>query len=260
MQHQRPLIFLSNDDGLGAPGLNYLIETVKPLGDVIVVAPATPQSGKSSAITVEEPLRLTPVSSEPGLKIFKVNGTPVDCVKLGLHAATPDRRPDIVIGGINHGSNSGNSVIYSGTMGIVMEACMVGIPAVGFSLLHHSWAADFSQCGPFVSSIVSNILANGLPSGICLNVNIPARCTPLGLKVTEASRGHWTEEYAEYTDPSGRPFYMLTGKFIDDEPDNPATDNYWLSRNYVTAVPVAPDQTAPSPIIETLTHQLLQPK
>ena len=109
MQHQRPLIFLSNDDGLGAPGLNYLIETVTPLGDVIVVAPATPQSGKSSAITVEEPLRLTPVSSEPGLKIFKVNGTPVDCVKLGLHAAV-DRRPDIVIGGINHGSNSGNSV------------------------------------------------------------------------------------------------------------------------------------------------------
>ncbi len=249
MQHRRPLIFLSNDDGIGAPGLNYLIETVKPLGDIVVVAPDGPQSGKSSAITVDRPLRLTIHSDQPGLKICSVDGTPVDCVKLGLHAAV-NRRPDIIIGGINHGSNSGNSVIYSGTMGIVMEGCMVGIPSVGFSLLHHSIAADFTACGQFVTEIVTKILTGGLPDHICLNVNIPASCTPKGMKVTEASRGHWTEEYADYTDPSGHPFYWLTGHYVDDDPDNPDTDNYWLDREYVTIVPVLPDQTAREAIPE----------
>ena len=131
---------------------------------------------------------------------------------------------------------------------------MVGIPSIGFSLLHNSVDADFSECGPFVTKIVNNILANGLPDNICLNVNIPAQCTPKGIKVTEASRGHWTEEYAEYIDPHGKPFYCLTGHYIDDDPNNPATDNYWLKREYVTIVPVQPDQTSISSI-ETITRQ-----
>lgn len=253
MKENRPLIFITNDDGIHAPGLNYLIDTVKDLGEIVVVAPQSPQSGKSSAITVEKPLRINQKIREDGIKMCSVNGTPVDCVKLGLHAAV-DRKPDIVLSGINHGSNSGNSVIYSGTMGAVMEACMVEIPAVGFSLLDHSWEADFSECGVFIRDIITRVFEKGLPNGICLNVNIPGSCVPKGIKVTEASRGHWTEEYAESTDPHGNPFFFLTGHFVDDDPDNPLTDNYWLARDYATVVPVCPDQTdiAAIPIIREL--------
>lgn len=253
MVAERPLIMISNDDGIQAPGLRYLVECVAPLGDVIVVAPASAQSGKASAITVEEPLRLNRHDDYCGAQMWSVNGTPVDCIKLGLHAVMP-RRPDVMLSGINHGSNSGNSVIYSGTMGAVMEACMEGIPAIGYSLLHHSWEADFSQCGPFVERITRAVIEKGLPNQICLNVNIPARCTPKGIKVTRASRGHWTEQYARYEDPSGRPYYWLTGHFVDDEPDNPETDNYWLNRQWVTVVPVLPDQTAESviPVVQSI--------
>lgn len=243
MTSERPLILLTNDDGVDAPGLKYLIESVRNLGDIMVFAPTSAQSGKSSAITVEEPLRVFPKEETEGLRIMAVNGTPVDCVKLGLHILGK-RRPDIILSGINHGSNSGNSIIYSGTMGAVIEGCMAGMPSIGFSLLHHSWAADFSQCGDIIMQVAGKVLESGLPKETCLNVNIPARCVPKGIKVTEASPGHWTEEYAEYTDPHGRQFYMLTGRFIDDDPNNPDYDNYWLDREYATVVPVHPDQTS----------------
>lgn len=242
MTNDRPLIFISNDDGIEAPGLRYLIETVSPVGHVIVAAPTSAQSGKASAITVDEPLRIERRPDCCGAEMYAINGTPVDCVKLGLHAILP-KKPDLMLSGINHGSNSGNSLIYSGTMGAAMEACMAGIDAVGFSLLHHSWEADFSQCGPVIRRIIEQVLTQGLPKGICLNVNIPARCIPKGIKVTESSRGQWTEEYQEYTDPHGRKFYLLTGRYIDNDPDNPDTDNYWLDRQYATVVPVLPDQT-----------------
>lgn len=253
MISSRPLIFITNDDSIDAPGLYALIDSVADLGDIIVVAPLSPQSGKASAITVESPLRFTNRPDYSGAKMLAVNGTPVDCVKLGLYAAT-GRRPDLLLSGINHGSNSGNSVIYSGTMGAVMEGCMNGIPAIGFSLLHHSIKADFSQCRNTVRTVTEHVLSHGLDEQVCLNVNIPAKCTPKGIKVTEASRGRWTEEYATYTDPHGHPFYLLTGKYIDDDPDNPATDNYWLDRQYATIVPVRPDQTF-HPAIAELTQR-----
>lgn len=243
MTSNRPLFFLTNDDGVEAPGLKYLIDTVADIADIIVFAPQSAQSGKSSAITVEEPLRIFPKLETERLQITAVNGTPVDCVKLGLHILGQNRRPDMILSGVNHGSNSGNSIIYSGTMGAVIEGCMAGIPSIGFSLLNHSWAADFSQCGAIINKITSSVLKNGLPKDICLNVNIPALCTPKGIKVTEASPGHWTEEYAEYKDPHGRKFFLLTGKFIDEDPENPVYDNYWLDRQYATIVPVYPDQT-----------------
>ncbi len=243
MANDRPLILISNDDGVSAKGLKYLVECVSELGDVIVVAPDGPRSGQSSAITVEAPLRVNQHPDYLGAKIYSVNGTPVDCIKLGMHALVP-RRPDILLAGINHGSNSGNSVIYSGTMGAVMEGCMIGIPSVGYSLLHHSIAADFSECGRFVDMITRNVLQKGLPAGVCLNVNIPALCKPKGMKTLRAARGYWTEEYADYTDPHGHPFYWLTGRFVNSEPDNPDTDEYWLARKYVSVVPVRPDQTA----------------
>ncbi len=250
----QPLILVTNDDGAHAPGLHHLIRTLHSFGQVIAVAPDGPRSGQASAITVETPLRISRCSAYDYAEIYAVNGTPVDCVKLAMHAIVP-RRPDIIVSGINHGSNSGNSVIYSGTMGAVMEGCMLGIPSIGYSLLHHSIAADFSHTTPWIQQITSRVLTNGLPPQVCLNVNIPAKCEPLGIKVCEASPGHWTEEYRDYTDPSGRTFYMLTGKFHDDDPDNPAYDNYWLSRQYISVVPVRPDQTC-TPALPQITDLL----
>lgn len=243
MASERPLIFISNDDGVEAPGLKYLIDYVKKFGDVIAVAPAGPHSGQSSAISIDKPLRIKRHADYNGAQIYSVTGTPVDCVKLGLHAIAP-RRPDLLLAGINHGSNSGNSTIYSGTMGAVFEGCMVGIPAIGFSLTTHSWEADFSGCEDWVPEIVEKVLAGGLPGDVCLNVNIPARCRPRGVKLCHAARGHWSEEYQEYADPMGKPFYFLTGRFTPDNPDDDAADIYWLDREYITIVPVRPDQTA----------------
>lgn len=254
METNRPLILISNDDGVSAPGMRYLIESVRDMGEIIAVAPDGPRSGQSSAITVDSPLRITRHDDYCGAAIYSVNGTPVDCIKLGMHAIVP-RRPDLVLSGINHGSNSGNSIIYSGTMGAVMEACFLGIPAIGYSLLHHSWKADFSQCGPIIRHITSQVLQSGLPSETCLNVNIPARCTPKGIKVVNAAKGYWTEEYAQYTDPHGRPYFWLTGRFNNTEPDNPDTDHYWLDRQYATVVPVRPDQTNRESI-SAITHLL----
>lgn len=243
----RPLILISNDDGVHAKGLMCLAECVKDMADIIIVAPDTPQSGKSSAITVGQPLRITAHPDSCGARVFSVSGTPVDCVKLGLHAIVP-RKPDLVLAGINHGSNSGTAVTYSGTMGAVLEGCMVGIPSVGFSLLHHSLKADFSFSIDYVKKIAATVLLEGLPSRICLNVNIPALVVPNGVRVCRAAQGHWSEEYMRYTDPSGDPFYWLTGRFVNGEPDATDTDEYWLGKNYISVVPVSPDQTVLSAI------------
>lgn len=241
---QKPLIFITNDDGVSAPGIHRLAEAASCIGEVVVVAPDGPKSGQASAITVDSPLRLTKVDFGGGIEAYSVNGTPVDCVKLGIHALMRDRRPDILLSGINHGSNSGNSVIYSGTMGAVIEGNFVGIPSVGFSLLDHSHDADFSLILPWVKRITDKVLETGLPKDVCLNVNFPKGCEPKGMKMAVGARGHWTEEYAEYISPGGKPFYLLTGRYINDDPDDPTTDNYWLDRGWGTIVPVRPDQTA----------------
>ncbi|MDE5900286.1 MAG: 5'/3'-nucleotidase SurE [Muribaculaceae bacterium] len=246
MTGQRPLILISNDDGVQAPGLHRLIDCVLDSGldaDVVAVAPVAHQSGQSSAITIDTPLRIKAMPDYRQARVYAVTGTPVDCVKLGIHAALK-RTPDLMLSGINHGSNSGNSTIYSGTMGAAMEACMIGVPAIGFSLLDWSADADFKPAMPFVREIIGKVMANGLPDQVCLNVNIPAGCDPLGIKITRCARGRWTEEYKEYTDPHGRRFYMLTGVYEDEQPEDPASDNYWLRRNYVTVTPIRPDQTA----------------
>lgn len=243
MQPQRPLILISNDDSISAKGLHHLIECVKPLGDIIVAAPATPQSGQSSSLSVNKPLRINRIEDYDGAEVYSVSGTPVDCVKLALHAIVP-RKPDLMLSGINHGSNSGNAITYSGTMGAAIEACTVGIPAVGFSLLHHSLKADFHWCTPFVTEISRRVLEHGLPAGVCLNVNIPAMVEPKGIKVCRAAKGHWSEEYERYLDPNGKPFFWLTGRFCNDEPDATDTDEYWLGQQYVSVVPASVDQTA----------------
>ncbi len=238
----RPLILVSNDDSINAPGIYSLVDSIGDDADVIVVAPQHPHSGMSSAFTVDSALRISSRDDYHGARMFAVNGTPVDCIKLGLHAIVP-RKPDLVLAGVNHGSNSGNSVIYSGTMGAVIEACMAGIPAVGFSLLHHSIKADFTLSAEYVSKIIQKVINEGLPQGICLNVNIPSKVMPEGVKVCRATRGHWSDGYSRYLDPLGNPFYMLRGRFINEEPDAADTDEYWLQRNYISIVPVAPEMT-----------------
>lgn len=236
------LILITNDDGVNAPGIRVLAQCLNGLGHIVIVAPEDAQSGKASAITVNMPLRIREVERQPSLDIFAVSGTPVDCVKLAMHAIL-DRTPDYMASGINHGSNSGNSVIYSGTMGAVLESCMLGITSVGFSLTHSSIKADFGPSEKFVRQISEMVMSEGLGRDVCLNVNIPARCTPRGIKVCRASMGHWTDEYVRYEDPSKHPFYMLSGTYVDEDKNDNTTDNYWLAREYVTVVPVRPDQT-----------------
>ena len=237
------LILITNDDSINAPGLKALIDAARPFGDIIAVAPALPQSGQSSALSVNKPLRINELPDYNGARMFSVSGTPVDCVKLALDAIVP-RKPDLLLSGINHGSNSGNAITYSGTMGAVLEGITEQITSIGFSLLHHSIKADFTLSAPLVTEIISRVVnLGGLPPMTGLNVNIPAKIVPLGARVCRAARGHWSEEYERYVDPSGNPFYWLTGRFVNEEPDATDTDEYFLDRGYISIVPVTPEQT-----------------
>lgn len=240
---EKPLILISNDDGIHAPGLKVLIDCVRHLGEVYAVAPSEPRSGGSSSLTVNSPLRIVKYPDYNGAKMYSVSGSPVDCVKLAMHRITP-RRPDLMFSGINHGSNAGNSIIYSGTMGAAMEACTLGIPSVGYSLLDHSLQADFSECIPYIRKISDAVAEHGLPDQVCLNVNFPANVRIEGMKVCRAARSHWTEEYKEYVDPHGKPFYWLTGKIVNEEAGSPETDLYWLDHNFASVVPATVDQNA----------------
>lgn len=239
----KPLILISNDDGYGAKGLESLIDFVSQFGDVACVCPMEQHSGQSMAITVSRPLRVERKPDLHGAKIFAVDGTPVDCVKLSfLHIL--DRRPALVLAGINHGSNASVNVNYSGTMGAVQEGCVFGVPSIGFSLTSHDADADFLPGKPFVEKITSLTLANGLPEGVCLNVNIPNVASPLGMCLARDCRGRWSDEYKECVDDKGNKLYMLAGNFINEEPEATDTDLYALEHGYVSVVPTIIDRTA----------------
>lgn len=241
---QRPLILVSNDDGIEANGVHRLIDCLEKFGDVVCVCPATHQSGKSMAITMDQALRIKRHEDYHGAQMYSVTGTPVDCVKLAMHALLK-RKPDLMVSGINHGSNAAINVVYSGTMGAAFEACACGIPAIGFSLTTHLHDADFSGCYRFVDRIVAAVLRQGLPAGVCLNVNIPyCSPAPTEMKTARAAQGRWTDEYKEYTDPAGNPFYWISGKFHNYEPDNADTDEWLLDHGIVSVVPEALDRTS----------------
>lgn len=245
ISNKRPLILVSNDDGISANGVHELVECLVKFGDVVTVCPDAPRSGQSMAITVNSPLRIERVEDWHGAKMYKVNGTPVDCVKLAIHAIV-DRKPDIVVSGINHGSNAAINVVYSGTMGAAFEGCAFGIPAIAFSLTSHDPNADMKRCIPFVEKLVSGVLSKGLPEGVCLNVNIPAKGkAPTEMRLTKGCKGRWTDEYKEYTDPHGKKFWWLTGAFENDEPDNEDTDEWCLAHGIVAVVPTMLYRTAP---------------
>jgi 5'-nucleotidase len=241
--NMRPTILITNDDGLTAKGIKVLKECMLPLGDVVVVGPDGPRSGMSSAITVSLPTRLHKVHEEDGLKIYRCSGTPVDCVKLALNVLFKDKHPDLLVTGINHGTNSSISVVYSGTMGAAIEGCINKVPSIGFSLCNHQPDADFEHITQYVSAITQKVLENGLPQGVCLNVNMPEG-TPKGVKVCRQASGLWTEEFVRQLDPNGHPYFWLTGNFTNREPEAIDTDEWALANNYIAVVPTKIDMTA----------------
>ncbi|MDO9511182.1 MAG: 5'/3'-nucleotidase SurE [Bacteroidales bacterium] len=239
-----PSILITNDDSIHAPGLRALIEAATGIGELFVVAPENPQSGMGHAITVTAPLRFHPIFSDNAHQEVAVSGTPVDCVKLG-EKIIMRKRPDLLLSGINHGSNASINVMYSGTMAATLEGCMSGIPSVGFSLCDYSHDANFEYAIPYVRDIIQKVLKHGLPDGVCLNVNIPAvKGEELkGYKVCRQGLGSWKEEFDERKDPRQRDYFWITGRFNGYEMDED-TDNWALANNYISVVPVKFDLTA----------------
>ncbi len=242
MENKKPLILITNDDGYQAKGIEALIDSVKDLGDIIVVAPDGPRSGMSSAITSLQPLRVYLISESQNIKVYATTGTPVDCVKLGI-SELAERRPDIVLSGVNHGSNAAVAVLYSGTMGAAIEGAVFKIPSIGFSLLDHSRNADFTYSKKYIHSITKQVLEDGLPSGTCLNVNIPKGDDIKGIRVCRQTSGQWVNEFMQSKDGADKDIYWLTGNFENDEPSDEMTDEWALANRYVSVVPVKVDMT-----------------
>lgn len=242
---KKPLILITNDDGITAPGVRALIDVANDIGDVVVVAPDSPQSGMGHAITINSTLFVEQITVNGGAqKEYSCSGTPADCVKLAVNEIL-DRRPDLCISGINHGSNSSINVIYSGTMSAAVEAGIEGIPSIGFSLLNYGWNANFDAAKFYAKAIIKNVLTHGLPNGVVLNVNIPDVLKEhiKGVKICRQARANWKEEFDKRTNPMGKDYYWLTGKFVNlDKGED--TDEWALEHHYVSVVPVHFDLTA----------------
>jgi 5'-nucleotidase len=242
---KKPLILVSNDDGITSKGIRVLVNVMKQLGDVVVVAPDSPQSGMGHAITIGETLRLYEEEIFQDVVAYKSSGTPADCVKLAKHYVLKDRQPDLVVSGINHGSNTSISVLYSGTMSAAIEGALEGLPSVGFSLCDYSSKADFSHTEEYVYKIAKQVLDNGLPKGVALNVNFPPKRNEAikGVKVCRQAHAKWQEEFAERYDPNGRKYFWMAGNFVnyDKGEDN---DEWAIANNYISIVPCQYDLTA----------------
>ena len=237
-----PLILITNDDGIYSPGLRYLIGLMNNIGKVVVVAPDGPQSAQSHAITINKPITCEKIKIDEGKQIeFICSGTPVDCVKLAL-AEILDRKPDICISGINHGSNASINVIYSGTVSAAIEASVHDIPSVGFSILDYSTTTEFKHTETHIINIVQNLLSSNL--NVCLNVNIPkySENKIKGIKIAKQAKGKWIEDFDERVSPMGKRYFWLTGEFIKEDESNEADQNL-LDDNYISVVPVKYDLT-----------------
>ena len=199
MENQRPLILVSNDDGVIAKGISELVKFLRPLGEIVVMAPDAPRSGSASALTVTEP---------------------------------------------NHGDNSAVNVHYSGTMGVVIEGCLKGVPSIGFSLCCHDPNPDFEPSGPYIREIARQVLEKGLPPLTCLNVNFPNVQELKGVKVCEQSKGQWTNEWENFAHRGDTHYYWLTGEFQNTDSDNEKNDHWALDNGYVAITPTKVDVTA----------------
>jgi len=239
----KPLILVTNDDGITAPGIRTLISVMNEIGDVVVVAPDSPQSGMGHAVTIDNILYSNEIKVDDGpQREYKSSGTPADCVKLAVSEILK-RRPDICVSGINHGSNSSINVIYSGTMSAAVEAGVEGIPAIGFSLLDYSWNANFEPLKKHIKQLTLSVLENGLPDGVVLNVNFPKKEIFKGIKVCRQARANWVEEFDKRKNPQGKVYYWLTGEFVNMDKGED-TDEWALENGYISLVPVQFDLTA----------------
>ncbi|MCR5578006.1 MAG: 5'/3'-nucleotidase SurE [Prevotella sp.] len=245
MEIKRPLLLISNDDGYLAKGINCLVEMLSDLGDIIVCAPEDARSGFSCAFSATVPLRLQCRAQRPGVEIWSCTGTPVDCVKMALAEIVP-RTPDLVIGGINHGDNASVNAHYSGTMGVTLEGCMKYIPSVAFSLCDHREDADFEPLRPLIHEIIQRVLHEGLPLGVCLNVNFPLleESGYKGVRVCRMAKGTWGQEVTKCHHPRGYDYWWMVGSYTNDEPEAEDTDNWALTHGYVAITPTQIDITA----------------
>lgn len=246
MTDRKPLILVTNDDGITSRGIATLVSVMQELGEVWVVAPDSPQSGMGHAITVGDTLRLEPSGIFGDIKAFECSGTPADCVKMARHYVLRDyRQPDLVVSGINHGSNTSISVLYSGTMSAAIEAAIESAPAIGFSLCDFSSTASFDHVRSYVRSIAAQVLANGLPDGVALNVNFPPQRNEAirGIRVCRQANARWMESFDERYDPNGRRYFWMAGHFVnfDKGEDN---DEWAIANNYISVVPCQFDLTA----------------
>lgn len=241
---KRPLILVTNDDDITAPGLKVLVECAASFGDLLIIAPDRPQSGMGHAITVNDPLRLYPSEIHKGHRAFASSGTPVDCVKLGIYEILK-KNPDLIISGINHGSNVSTNVLYSGTMSAAVEGALESIPSIGFSLCDYRYDADFTGAKKIVKQVIKQVLQQKMPDGVCFNVNIPS--IPVkklkGIKVCRMAKAFWDDKFEMRNDPLGKPYYWLTGDFKNfDQGED--TDMWALKNNYASLVPIQFDMTA----------------
>ena len=241
---KKPLILVTNDDGISAPGIRALISAMNEIGDVIVVAPDSPQSAMGHAITINSTLHCNEIKIDDGpQKEYSCSGTPADCVKLGINEIL-DRKPDICVSGVNHGSNSSINVIYSGTMSAAVEASIEGIPAIGFSLLDYSWNADFNSIKKYLIGITKKALEEGIPKGNALNINFPKLKEKeiKGIKICRQANAYWVEKFDKRLNPQGKEYYWLTGEFINEDKGEDS-DEWALENGYISIVPVKFDMT-----------------
>jgi 5'-nucleotidase len=242
---KRPLILVTNDDGITAPGIRTLISVMTEIGDVMVIAPDSPQSGMGHAITLDSTIYCDAVTIDDGPQLeYRCSGTPADCVKMAISEIL-NKKPDLCVSGINHGANSSINVIYSGTMSAAIEAGIEGIPAIGFSLLDYSWNAKFDHLKKDIKNLALNVLERGLPDGVVLNVNFPKIEGDRfkGIKICRQARANWVEEFDKRVNPQGKEYYWLTGKFINlDRGED--TDVWALNNDFIAIVPVGFDLTA----------------
>lgn len=249
MNQSKPLILITNDDGISSKGIRALFDAVSPFGEVVLIAPDSAQSGMGHAITINHPLRLE-VSNLFDCVAYSCTGTPVDCVKLGVYEVM-GQKPDLVVSGINHGANVATNVLYSGTMSAAVEGAMEGIPAIGFSLDSFESDADFDMAKVVVATVVEAVLKNGMPKGVCFNVNIPdlQKVDFQGIKICKQANAYWDDRFDKRKDQFNRTYYWLTGDFVDqDHADD--TDVYWMAKGYATIVPTQYDLTAHAVIQE----------
>ena len=242
---KKPLILVTNDDGITAPGIRTLIEIMNEVGETVVVAPDSPQSAMGHAITINSTLHCEKIIVNNGSQLeYSCSGTPADCVKLAINELL-DRKPDLCVSGINHGSNSSINVIYSGTMSAAMEAGIEGIPAIGFSLLDYNWTADFNPLRKYIKQITTKALSNGIPENVVLNVNFPKLKEEQikGIKICRQAKANWVEKFDKRTNPMGREYYWLTGSFVNQD-KGADTDEWALKEGFVSIVPTQFDLTA----------------